>query len=223
MFELDEKILDVAGHTDTTPAGCVVPFDVNTRKFVAGHVELDPMELLENIVEMVEVFYPNILHPKVINYETELDGMPFVATEAWGEVGLVISLSKKAGSEEIVGKNASLGKAIVALANLEVHPPVMIATLKIVFFNEFCRIVSNFNADVFGVWHWSIKVEVLEVCAWARKHAVETRLDKFEGCCVGSHVAREADAIVANCYVGVIRIIFFWTHFAYHHGVADFL
>ncbi len=88
MFELDEKVLNVAMHTDTTPAVCVILFDVNTRKLVAGHVELDPMELLENIAEMVEVFYPNILHPKVINYETELDGMPFVVPEAWGGVGL---------------------------------------------------------------------------------------------------------------------------------------
>jgi hypothetical protein len=71
MFELDEKVLNVAGHTDMTPMGCIVPFNVNTRKLVASHVELDPMELLENIAEMVEVFYPNILHPKVINYETE--------------------------------------------------------------------------------------------------------------------------------------------------------
>jgi hypothetical protein len=228
MFELDEKIIDVAGHTDTTPAGCVVPFDVNTRKFVAGNVELHPRELLENIAEMVEVFYPNILHPKVINYETELDGMPFVAPEAWGGVSLVISLSKKAGSEEIVGKNASLGKAITALLILEVDPPITITTLKIVFFNEFCQNVSNFSADIFGVWHWSIEVEVLEVdgaepCTWARKHAVEKKLDKFEGCSVDSHVAREADAIAADCYAGAIRIIFFRTHFAYHHGVADFL
>jgi hypothetical protein len=56
MFKLDEKVLDVAGHTDATPAGCMVPFDVNTRKFVACYVELNPMELLENITEMVEVF-----------------------------------------------------------------------------------------------------------------------------------------------------------------------
>jgi hypothetical protein len=226
MFELDEKILDVARHTDTTPAGCVVPFDVNTCKFVAGHVELDPVELLENIAEMMKVFYPNRLHPKVINYEKELDGTPFVVPEAWGGVGLVISLSKKAGSEEIVGKNAGLGKAITALANLEVDPPVMIATLKIVFFNEFCWNVNNFNADVFRVWHWSIKVEVLEVdgaepCTWARNHTVEKKLDKFKGCGVGSHVAWEADAIVSDCYAGAIRI-FFWAYFACHHGVADF-
>jgi hypothetical protein len=41
-----------------------------------------------------------------------------VVPEAWGGVGLVISLSKKAGLEEIVGKNAGLGKAITTLANL---------------------------------------------------------------------------------------------------------
>ncbi len=53
MFKLDEKVLDVARHTDAILAGCIVPLD---GKFVAGHVELDPVELLENIVEMVEVF-----------------------------------------------------------------------------------------------------------------------------------------------------------------------
>jgi hypothetical protein len=116
----------------------------------------------------------------------------------------------------------------VALANLEVDPHVMIATLKIVFFNEFRQNVSNLNADVFGVWHWSITVEVLEVngaepCAWARKHTVEKKLDKFKEGGVGSHPTREADAIATDCCAGAIRIIFFWTHFAYHHGVADFL
>ncbi len=228
MFKFDEKVLDEAGHTDTTPAGCVVPLDVNTRKFVAGHVEMDPMELLENIAEMVEVFYPNILHPKVINYEAELDGTPFVTPEAWGGFGLVISLGKKAGLEEIVGKNAGLGKAITALASLEVDQFVTIVTLKVVLLNEFRRNVSNFNADVFGVWYLSIEVEVLEVdvaetCARARQHTVEKKLDKFEGRGVGSHVAREADAIATNRYAGAIRIIFFRMHFAYHLGVADFL
>jgi hypothetical protein len=213
MFELDEKILNVAGHTDSTTSGCVVPFDVNSSKFVAGHVELDPMELLENIAAMIEVFYPNILHPNVINNETELDGMPFVVPEAGGGVGLVISLSQKAGLEEIVGKNAGLEEAITALLNLEVDPPVTIMTLKIVFFNEFHRNVSNYNGDVFAIWHWSIKEEVLEVdgaepCTWARKHTVEKKLDKFKGRSVGSHLTREAEAIATNRCAGAIRIIF---------------
>ncbi len=181
MIKLDEKILDVAGHTDTTPVGCIVPFDVNTCKFVAGHVELDPMGLLDHIAETVEVFYPNILHPKVINYET-LDGTPFVAPEAWDGFSLVISFSKKAGLEEIVGKDASLWKAITALVNLQVDPLITVATLKVVLLNEFHQDV---NADVFEVWHWSIKIEILEVdgvetCSWAREHAAEKKLDKFE-------------------------------------------
>ena len=214
IFKLDEKVLDVAGHTDATPAGCIVPFDVSTQKFVTGHVELDPIELLEHIAEMVEVLKPNILYPKVINNETELDGTPFVAPEAWGGFGLIISFSKKAGSEEIVGKNAGLGKAITALANFQVDPTITLTTLKFVLLNEFCQNVCNFNADIFRVRHQSTKVEILEVdgaetCAWARKHAVEKQLDKFKGHDIGSHVAREADAIAANGDAGVIRIILF--------------
>ncbi len=150
MFKLDEKVLDAARHTDATLAGCIVSFDVNTCKFVAGHVELDPMELLEHIAEMVEVFKPNILHPKVINDETELDGMPFVVPEVWGGFGFVISFSKKAGLEAIVDENASLGKAITALANLEVDPTVMLTTLKFVLLNEYCHNLCNFNADIWG-------------------------------------------------------------------------
>jgi hypothetical protein len=177
---------------------------------------------------MVEVFEPNILHPKVINNETELDGTPFVAPEAWGGFGFVISLSKKAGSEKIVGKNASLGKAITALANFEVNPTTTLATFKFVFLNEFHQNVCNFNVDIFRVRHWGIKVEVLEVdgaetCAWTREHTAEKQLDEFKERGVGSHVTREADVIPADGNAGAIRIILFWPHFTYHHVVADFL
>jgi hypothetical protein len=107
-----------------------------------------------------------------------MDGMQFVVPEAWGGFGLVISFSKKVGSEEIIGKNASLGQAITALANLEVDPTITIATLKFLLLNEFHLNVCNFNADIFRARHWNIKVEILEVdgaemCTWARKHAVK--------------------------------------------------
>jgi hypothetical protein len=153
MFKLNEKVLDVTGHTDATPVGHVVPFDVNTCKFVASHVELDTVELLENIAEMVEVFKPNILHLKVINNQTELDETPFVALEAWGGFCFVISFSKKVGSDEIIGKNAGLGKAITALAIFEVNPTVTISTLEFVLLNEFCQDICNFNADINRVRH----------------------------------------------------------------------
>ncbi len=151
-----------------------------------------------------------------------------MAPEAWGGFGLIISFGKKAGSEEIVGKNAGLWQAITALANLKVDPTVTIATLKFVLLNEFCRNVCDLNVDIFRVRHRSIEVEILEVdgaetCTWARKQAVEKKLDEFKGCIVGSHVTLEADAIATNGDAGAIRIILFQPHFTYHHGVADFL
>ncbi len=143
-----------------------------------------------------------------------MDGTPFVVPEAWGGFGLVISFSKNVGSKEIIGKNTGLGQAITALVNLKVNPTVTIATLKIVLLNEFQWNVSNFNADIFRVRHQNIKVEILDVhgakmCTWARKHAVEKKLDKFKGHGVGSHVTWEADMIATDGDAGAIRIIFF--------------
>jgi len=125
---------------------------------------LNPVKLLENAEEVVEVFDSNIFYTKVIHYKAELDGMPFVVPEARGGFSLVVAFSKKAGLEEIVGQNASLGgKAIAASANFEVDPTVTVRPHKLVFFNKFGRDVYDFDADILRIGHWGIKVEVLEV------------------------------------------------------------
>ncbi len=54
-----------------------------------------------------------------------------MAPEARGGFGFVISFSKKAGLEKIVGENVGLGKAITAQANFEVNPTVMLVTLSL--------------------------------------------------------------------------------------------
>ncbi len=81
--------------------------------------------------------------------------MPFVVPEAWGGFGLVISFSKKAGSEAIVGKNAGLGQAITALANLEVDPTATITTLNFLFLNELsqnvCILMRTYSGSDIGV------------------------------------------------------------------------
>ena len=45
MIELDEKGFNVAWHSNAnaTATICIVPFDINTSKFISGHVELDPV------------------------------------------------------------------------------------------------------------------------------------------------------------------------------------
>ncbi len=85
-----------------------------------------------------------------------------MAPEAWGGVGFVTSYGKQTGSEEIVGKNASLGQAITALANLKVDSPITIVSLEVGLLYKFCQNVSDFNAEILRVMHRSIKVEVIE-------------------------------------------------------------
>jgi hypothetical protein len=109
---------------------------------------LDPVKFLENIKEVVEVFDSNLINTKVINNETELDETPFVVPETRGGFSFIVTFSKKAGSEEIVGQNAGLGKAIAALDNFEVDPTVMVSTRKLVLLNEFCWDVCDFDVDI---------------------------------------------------------------------------
>jgi hypothetical protein len=103
MFKLNEQGFDVTWHTDATATICIVPFDIDTCKLISGHVELDPVEFLENVQEVVEVFDSNVFYIKVIYDEAELDGTPFVAPETRGGFSFIIAFSKKVGSEEIVG------------------------------------------------------------------------------------------------------------------------
>jgi hypothetical protein len=49
MFKLDEKVLNVAGHTDPTPAGCIVPFDVNIRNFLPAMLNWTSLNLLRTL------------------------------------------------------------------------------------------------------------------------------------------------------------------------------
>jgi hypothetical protein len=55
----NEYVFNVTQHTDATATIWVVPFDINTCKFITSHVVLDPMEFLEKIKEVVEAFNSN--------------------------------------------------------------------------------------------------------------------------------------------------------------------
>ncbi len=67
MFEFDEEVLNVIRHTDATAATHIVPFDIDSRKFVPCHIALHIMEFLEKIKEMIEMFDSNIFDSKVVN------------------------------------------------------------------------------------------------------------------------------------------------------------
>ncbi len=188
---------------------------------------MDPVEFLEKIKEMVEVFDSNIFDPKVIYDEAELDGAPFVAPEVWGGISFIVTFGKEATSEEIVGQDAGLGKAIAALTNFEVDPAIAVTTHKLVLLNEFHWDVGDLDADIFWVGHWCVEVEVLEVNgaearSFAREHTIEEQLEEFKGRSVGANVPREADVIASNGDASAIWIVFIRPNLTHDHGVADF-
>ena len=130
--------------------------------------------------------------------------------------------------EEIVGQNASLGKAIAASENFEVDPTVAVPTCKLVFFNKFGRDVCDFDADILRIGHWGIEVEVLEVNgaesrSFAREDTVEQQLEEFKGHDVGADISWVTNTTTSDGDAGTIRIVFFRPNFTHDHGVADFL
>ena len=132
------------------------------------------------------------------------------------------------GSEEIVGQKTGLVKAITALANFEVDPTVAVSTCKLVFRNEFCLDVCDFDADILRVGHWGIEIEVLEVDgaesrAFAREDTVYQQLEEFKGRGVGADISWVTNTTASNGAAGTIRIVFIRSHFTHYHGVADFL
>jgi hypothetical protein len=54
-----------------------------------------------------------------------------------------------------------LGKAITTPANFEVDPAIAVTTSEVVFLDEFLRDVSKLDADIFGLGHGSVEIEIL--------------------------------------------------------------
>ncbi len=111
--------------------------------------------------------------------------------------------------------------------DFEVNPSITVQTCELVFVNELIRDVKDFEANI-RLGHGSVKVEVLKVdgakaCTFSREYTVEEELEKFQGCCVSTHIARVADAVATNCDPCAIRVILVWTDFTYNHGIAYFL
>ncbi len=76
---------------------------------------------------------------------------------------LVEAFSNEAQFEKVIGKDASLGKSVTALANFKVDPAISVSAQEIVFLDELIRDVRELDADIFGITHRSVQIEVLEI------------------------------------------------------------
>jgi hypothetical protein len=121
-----------------------------------------------------------------------------------------------------------LGQAIATQADFKVDPSVVVQTCKLVFVNELGGDVQDFDANIFGHGHGHVKVEVFKIhgakwCTFLREYTVEEELEKFQRCCISTHIARVADAVATNGDSCLVRVVIVWTNFTYNHGMAYFL
>ncbi len=117
---------------------------------------------------------------------------------------------------------------MATLADFELNSCVTVQTCEFVFVNTFVGDVQDFDANVFGLGHGSVKVEVLQangakVGTLLREYTVEEELEKFQGCYVSTHIARVADAVANNGDLCAVRVVLVWMDFTYNHGMAYFL
>jgi hypothetical protein len=120
-----------------------------------------------------------------------------------------------------------LGQAIATLADFKVNPSITVQTCKLVFVDELIRDVQDFDANVFGLGHGSVKVEVFKVNGaqagtFSREYIVEEELEKLQQCCVSTHIARIADAVATNGDLCAVRVALVWMDFTYNQDMAYF-
>jgi hypothetical protein len=132
------------------------------------------------------------------------------------------------GAEKIISEDACLGQVVATLADFEVNPSISVQTCELVFVNDFVGDVQDFDANVFRLGHGSVKVEILTVngakaCMFLGEYTVEEELEKFQGRCVSTHIARVANMVATNGDPCAVRVVLVWTDFIYNHGMAYFL
>jgi hypothetical protein len=121
-----------------------------------------------------------------------------------------------------------LGESVAALADFEVNLSITVHTCELVFIFEFLWNVQDFDANILRLGHGHVEVEVLKVnrakaCTFLQEYTVEEKLEEFQRCNVGTHIARVADAGAPNGDLCVVRVILFRSDFTNNHGAAYFL
>jgi hypothetical protein len=109
------------------------------------------------------MFNAKVFDTKVIHDEAKLEWTPFMAPTSWHGRSFGEALSNEVQSEKVIGKDASLGKSVTALANFKVDPAILVSAREIVFLDELVWDVRELDANLFLIRHRSVQIEVLEI------------------------------------------------------------
>ena len=84
--------MTVPSHCETDCAFGVIPVKINAGEFGPGPIGSDGVVFLEGRQQVVSVASVDILDAKVVDDESQKDGLPTVAPEAWSGETLVVSM-----------------------------------------------------------------------------------------------------------------------------------
>ncbi len=107
-------IIDLARHGEAARVfnvnWAVVPFECHAGEAGAINFFRDFVVLSESLAKMIQVGIANVLNGKVVDDECKHDRAPLVAPETGGGGCLVVVKFGKAVLEEVVSKDACLGR-----------------------------------------------------------------------------------------------------------------
>jgi hypothetical protein len=163
VIEAEECFRHIVGHANVNGTVGVVPVEVQTDVEVAGPVNGDGVLALKDFNEMASMLLSDVLYPKIINHEAEVNG-PFVVREEAGSVGLLdVAIFLLVDNEVVVGKDTGLGEAVHAFVNFTIDKTIDREGCESLVLNYGGWDFLQSHAHVLWSCHWRVQIKVLYV------------------------------------------------------------
>ena len=226
VVKLGEELGDVVVHRQAAGAFVVVPGEVDAGVEVAFLVDGDFIVFAEGVEEVIGVAFAYVFDPKIIHDEGEDYWAPLVPPEPGSHGTLIVVVVLETLFKEFVGEAAGLGKAVDAVADLEVDPSVVDEVIEIIFVDEVLRDVGEPDLAVLGIIERRCEVVVSDVVAYesgafARENTVEEKFTKVKGRGFGSGVAIVHTKFAHDGDARSVGVVFLRAKFADDSGCGD--
>jgi hypothetical protein len=116
-------VLYVSWHGNVECSGGVVPIERYSAMHIARPIFDKIVCLVYASYEMVRMFFSNVFDPKIVHH-CEQNWAEHVFPQSRGVGIFIVSVWQEPFSEELVGKNASLGEAPDSTLHFDVYKPI---------------------------------------------------------------------------------------------------
>ena len=155
--------MEIVGRGYVAGACGVVPGNGKYTEEGTGPVDGDGVQFLEGLDKVVSVLLANIIDPKVVNDEEEIDEIDGVLPECRSSGNKGESKMGKVSFEPFVGDAAGVFEIRHAFSDLEVNPDVRTECAEVVLFEDFVRNTGQREFRVLVAGHGGAIVKILYI------------------------------------------------------------